>query len=97
MGDSIEKTSVRLDIDSPYIEPKGFLYRTKRRLTYAFAFRLLNKYLNRRQNLEILEIGTGSGFLSISHEKFLQIPVSVALNTMNGCWPRQLPEHRMQS
>jgi SAM-dependent methyltransferase len=71
MGDSIEKTSVRLDIDSPYIEPKGFLYRTKRRLTYAFAFRLLNKYLNRRQNLEILEIGTGSGFfLDFAREVF---------------------------
>jgi SAM-dependent methyltransferase len=68
---STEKTSVRLDIESPYIESKGFFYRIKRRLTYAFAFRLLKKYLSRRQNLDILEIGTGSGFfLDFAREVF---------------------------
>jgi SAM-dependent methyltransferase len=66
-----EKVSVKTDIPSPYIENKGSLYRLKRKLTYAFAFRLLNKYLSRRQDLEILEIGTGSGFfLDFAREVF---------------------------
>lgn len=66
-----EKVSVNTDIPSPYIENRGGLYRLKRKLTYAFAFRLLKKYLSRRQDLEILEIGTGSGFfLDFAREVF---------------------------
>lgn len=57
-----DKVSVKMDIPSPYIERRGGLYRFKRKLTYAFAFRLLNKFLDRNRPLEILEIGTGSGF-----------------------------------
>ena len=63
--------SVNTDIPSPYVENRGGLYRLKRKLTYAFAFRLLNKYLSKRQDLEVLEIGTGSGFfLDFAHEIF---------------------------
>lgn len=66
-----EKVSVNTEIPSPYIENRGGLYRLKRKLTYAFAFRLLNRYLSRRQDLEILEIGTGSGFfLDFAREIF---------------------------
>lgn len=66
-----EKVSVNTEIPSPYIENKGRLYRLKRKLTYAFAFRLLNKYLSQKNNLEILEIGTGSGFfLDFAREVF---------------------------
>lgn len=66
-----DKVSVKTNIPSPYIENRGGLYRLKRKLTYAFAFRLLNKYLSRRQELEILEIGTGSGFfLDFAREVF---------------------------
>ena len=66
-----EKVSVKTDIPSPYIEKRGGLYRFKRKLTYAFAFRLLNRFLNRQGNLEILEIGTGSGFfLDFAQEYF---------------------------
>jgi SAM-dependent methyltransferase len=66
-----EKVTVNTDIPSPYVEKQGALYRLKRKLTYAFAFRLLNKYLSRRQDLEILEIGTGSGFfLDFAREVF---------------------------
>lgn len=66
-----EKVSVNTEIPSPYIENRGGLYRLKRKLTYAFAFRLLSKYLSRRQDLEILEIGTGSGFfLDFAREVF---------------------------
>ena len=65
------KVSVNTDIPSPYIENRGGLYRLKRKLTYAFAFRLLNKYLSKRDDLEVLEIGTGSGFfLDFARERF---------------------------
>lgn len=66
-----ENVSVKTDIPSPYIEKRGGLYRFKRKLTYAFAFRLLNKFLDRKGHLEILEIGTGSGFfLDFASENF---------------------------
>jgi SAM-dependent methyltransferase len=65
------KVSVNTEIPSPYIEKKSHLYRLKRKLTYAFAFRLLNKYLSQHEDLEILEIGTGSGFfLEFANEIF---------------------------
>jgi SAM-dependent methyltransferase len=65
------RVSVNTKISSPYIESKSPLYRLKRKLTYAFAFRLLNRYLMQRQGLEILEIGTGSGFfLEFAKESF---------------------------
>jgi len=67
----ITKVSVDTQIPSPYIESKSHLYRLKRKLTYAFAFRLLNKYLTQRHDLQILEIGTGSGFfLEFAKESF---------------------------
>jgi SAM-dependent methyltransferase len=56
------RVSVNTDIPSPYIENGTRFYYLKRRLTYSFAFRLLRKYLNQHQGLEVLEIGTGSGF-----------------------------------
>lgn len=66
-----QKVSVNTEIPSPYIEKKGGLYRMKRKLTYAFAFRLLSKHLNKRQELQVLEIGTGSGFfLDFAHRQF---------------------------
>lgn len=64
--------SIKSDTPSPYIESRGLLYRLKRRLTYSFAFRLLNRFLKRRHNLEVLEIGTGSGFfLEFASDYFL--------------------------
>jgi len=66
-----DKVTVTSDIPSPYIENRGGVYRLKRKLTYAFAFRLLNKLLDRQQSLAILEIGTGSGFfLDFASENF---------------------------
>lgn len=65
------KVSVNTDISSPYIENRNPIYRLKRKLTYAFAFRLLKKYLRRSNSLEVLEIGTGSGFfLDFAKEYF---------------------------
>ena len=66
-----QKVSVNMEMPSPYIEKRGGLYRMKRKLTYAFAFRLLNRYLDKLQKLDMLEIGTGSGFfLEFAHEQF---------------------------
>lgn len=66
-----DKVSVNTDIPSPYIESESRLHRFKRRLTYAFAFRLLNKFIDRKRSLNILEIGTGSGFfLSFARDQF---------------------------
>lgn len=66
-----DKVTVKTDTPSPYIESKGGLYRFKRKLTYAFAFRLLRKYLSKRQDLDVLEIGTGSGFfLDFARDNF---------------------------
>ena len=65
------KVSVQTDRPSPYIEQRGKLYRFKRKLTYGFAFRLLNKFIDGQRSLEILEIGTGSGFfLDFAGEEF---------------------------
>lgn len=66
-----EKVSVKTDVPPLYIENRGLLYRYKRKLTYAHAFRLLNSHLSRKQDLDILEIGTGSGFfLDFAKEVF---------------------------
>jgi SAM-dependent methyltransferase len=66
-----DKVSVQTELPSPYIEKRGSLYRFKRKLTYAFAFRLLKKFIKRAEPLEILEIGTGSGFfLDFASKKF---------------------------
>ena len=58
----MSKTSVDLKNPSPYIESDNRFHRIKRKLTYSFAFRLLNKFMLYKENLSLLEIGTGSGF-----------------------------------
>lgn len=66
-----KKVSVDLSVSTPYIESRSWIHRNKRRLTYSFAFRLLNKYLRSRSDLDVLEIGTGSGFfLDFAEKKF---------------------------
>jgi SAM-dependent methyltransferase len=65
------KSSVNLKSASPYIEKTSFLYKVKRKLTYAFAIRAISKFNNKRDKFSILEIGTGSGyFLSFIHSEF---------------------------
>lgn len=58
----MSKVSVDLDSPSPYIERETKLHRFKRRLTYAFAFRLLKKTMPQYCSGAMLEIGTGAGF-----------------------------------
>jgi 2-polyprenyl-3-methyl-5-hydroxy-6-metoxy-1,4-benzoquinol methylase len=67
----MSRVSVDLSNPSPYIENSGMLHRFKRRLTYSFAFRLINKFLENHDSLKLLEIGTGSGFfLDFCRSKF---------------------------
>jgi SAM-dependent methyltransferase len=58
----MSKVSVDLAAPSPYIEPDGRLHRMKRRLSYAFAFRLIGRHFRSSSPRSVLEIGTGSGY-----------------------------------
>ena len=65
------KSSVNLKSPSLYIEKVSFLYKIKRKLTYAFAIRSISKVKNKDNKFSLLEIGTGSGyFLSFIHSEF---------------------------
>lgn len=65
------RVSVDLNEPTPYIEPSGRFYRFRRKLTFAFAFKLINQFSTRSRIQSILEIGTGSGyFLSSCHDRF---------------------------
>jgi SAM-dependent methyltransferase len=65
------KASVNLKTPSPYLEKVSFLYKIKRKLTYAFAIRGVSKVQSKANKFSILEIGTGSGyFLSFIHSEF---------------------------
>lgn len=66
-----QEITVRTDVPSLYGEPDSLIYRFKRRLTYLFAFRLLRIFVDRQAKLEILEVGSGSGFfLDFSRDFF---------------------------
>ena len=43
-------------------EKVSFLYKIKRKLTYAFAIRGVSKVQSKANKFSILEIGTGSGY-----------------------------------
>lgn len=58
----MNKVSVDLSAPSPYIEQDGRLHRFKRRLSYGFAFRLIQRHFGPVGPRSVLEIGTGSGF-----------------------------------
>lgn len=62
-------STVNLDQPSLYAEPDGFFYRFKRKVTYNNILRLIDKYLIKKTNFSLLEIGTGSGFLMTFLEK----------------------------
>lgn len=56
------KVSVDVSAPSPYIESDSRLHSFKRRLSYAFAFRLIRDHFGAGGPRSVLEIGTGSGF-----------------------------------
>ncbi len=71
------KVSVDLNTPSPYIEEDTRLHRFKRKLTYAFAIRLIKRFSLKYGPKSILEIGTGSGyFLSSCHDVFTDTKLS---------------------
>jgi SAM-dependent methyltransferase len=73
----MKQTSVDLESPSPYIETGSFLYRIKRKLTYAFAINAISKVKSKDDGFSILEIGTGSGyFLSFINSEFPKAELS---------------------
>lgn len=71
------KVSVDLNAPTPYIEKDTRLHRFKRKLTYAFAIRLIKRFSFKPGLKTILEIGTGSGyFLSSCHDVFTDVGLS---------------------
>lgn len=58
----MNNVSVDLDAPSPYIEVDSWPHRFKRKLSYAFAFRIIRKFKPGMNQGAILEIGTGSGY-----------------------------------
>jgi 2-polyprenyl-3-methyl-5-hydroxy-6-metoxy-1,4-benzoquinol methylase len=73
----MSKVSVDLNVPSPYIECDTQFHRFKRRLTYAFALKLIKQFVRNSSVESILEIGTGSGFfLSSCHDQFPGVKLS---------------------
>ena len=69
----MSKVSVDTSQPSPYIESNSRLHMIKRKLTYAFAIKMIKKYADVRNFNSLLEIGTGSGFLCfLARESFLK-------------------------
>jgi len=62
----MSKVSVDTSQPSPYIESDSRLHMIKRKLTYAFAIKMIKKYADVRNFNSLLEIGTGSGFFMLS-------------------------------
>ena len=59
----MNKTTVDLSNPSLYAEPDSFFYRLKRKLTYSNILRNVKKHIENLDSVNVLEIGTGSGFL----------------------------------
>lgn len=73
----MSKVSVDLTAPSPYIEKDGRLHRMKRRLGYAFAFRLIRRHFEAGSPRSALEVGTGSGyFLAFFSQLYPQAAVT---------------------
>ena len=62
----MSKVSVDTSQPSPYIESDSRLHTIKRKLTYAFAIKMIKKYADVSNFNSLLEIGTGSGFFLLS-------------------------------
>jgi 2-polyprenyl-3-methyl-5-hydroxy-6-metoxy-1,4-benzoquinol methylase len=58
-----ETVTVDLDKDTPYLEPDSRIYRIKRRLMYSNIIRIIDKHIGKQNSSNILDVGTGSGFL----------------------------------
>jgi SAM-dependent methyltransferase len=58
-----QRISVDLNCETPYSEPESRFYRIKRKLMYSNLLKIIHRYIGKRDFAEILEVGTGSGFL----------------------------------
>ena len=65
----MNKTTVDLSKPSYYSEPDNFFYNFKRKISYVNILRTISKYLKNQNTTSLLEIGTGSGFLTSFLEK----------------------------
>jgi SAM-dependent methyltransferase len=65
----MNKTTVDLSNPTFYAEPDNYFYRLKRRITYRNILKITNNYISNTNNQSVLEIGTGSGFLTSFLEK----------------------------
>jgi SAM-dependent methyltransferase len=61
--EEIKLVSVDLNMETPYSETDSKIYRIKRKLMYSNILRIIDRYIGKRHFAEILEVGTGSGFL----------------------------------
>lgn len=67
----MSKVSVNLDQPTPYLESDSSFHRLKRKFTYRFALRAIQKQFSKSSTISLLELGTGSGFfLLAAHESF---------------------------
>lgn len=55
--------SVDLTTETPYSEPDSRFYWFKRKLMYSNILKIIHKQVGKRESANILEVGTGSGFL----------------------------------
>lgn len=55
--------SVDLTTETPYSEPDSKFYRFKRKLMYSNLLKIIHRHVCKRDFANILEVGTGSGFL----------------------------------
>tara|TARA_B110000967_G_C18838227_1_gene537946 strand:+ start:622 stop:1350 length:729 start_codon:yes stop_codon:yes gene_type:complete len=65
----MNKTTVDLSKPSYYSEPDNFFYNFKRKISYVNILRTISKNLKDQKTSSLLEIGTGSGFLTSFLEK----------------------------
>jgi len=73
----MNKVSVNLDQPTPYLESDSYLHRLKRKFTYRFALKAMQKRFSKSSPISLLELGTGSGFfLLATHESFPRAALS---------------------
>jgi len=65
----MDKSTVDMSKPSYYSEPDNVLYNAKRKISYTNILRILSKYVENKKTTSLLEIGTGSGFLTSFMEK----------------------------
>jgi 2-polyprenyl-3-methyl-5-hydroxy-6-metoxy-1,4-benzoquinol methylase len=72
----MDKITVDLNKPSYYAEPDSSFYRLKRRITYRNILRIIDSIYKEKKFVSLLEIGTGSGFLtSLLEHKYPDVAI----------------------